>query len=184
MFYIATLPLPFIPGKQDCDGVKMRAGKLPHPVVRMITPVSPRMSARAGMPCLNSSGKVASDVSSTPSALRPFQVNASVTQRLSLSTEARTSAADCTVLRSSLSHALPPEALRNDINSYRPVSAGVRVSKMCWISSNSSMTSTLSLRCHCIWSSMLENAAFSLSAFLISSALTYGYSPYSRKLGH
>ena len=36
---------------------------------------------------------------------------------------------------------------------------------------------------YCIWSSMLENAALSLSAFLISSALTYGYSPYSRKLG-
>src|SRR4029077_16734721 len=37
---------------------------------------------------------------------------------------------------------------------------------------------------HCIWSSMLENAAFNVSAFLISSALTYGYSPYSKKLGH
>src|SRR5439155_4941663 len=36
---------------------------------------------------------------------------------------------------------------------------------------------------HCIWSSILENAVLSLSAFLISSALTYGYSPYSRKLG-
>src|SRR4029453_16458180 len=102
-------------------------------------PVSPRISARAAMPCLNSSGNVASDVSSTPRALRPFQVKATVTQRLSFSTEARTSAADCTVLRISLSHARPPEALRNDRNSYRPVSAGVRVSRMCWISSNSSM---------------------------------------------
>ena len=37
---------------------------------------------------------------------------------------------------------------------------------------------------HCIWSSISEKAAFSLSAFLISSAVTYGYSPYSRKLGH
>src|SRR5262245_39726428 len=36
---------------------------------------------------------------------------------------------------------------------------------------------------HCIWSSISPKAAFSLSAFLISSALTYGYSPYSRKLG-
>ena len=36
---------------------------------------------------------------------------------------------------------------------------------------------------HCIWSSMLEKAALSISAFLISSALTKGYSPYSRKLG-
>ena len=56
------------------------------------------LRARA-MPCLNSSGNVASDVSSTPRALRPFQVNATVTQRLSSSTESRTSAADCTVLR-------------------------------------------------------------------------------------
>ena len=38
-------------------------------------------------------------------------------------------------------------------------------------------------RGHCIWSSMSEKAAFSRSAFLISSAVTYGYSPYSRKLG-
>src|SRR6478752_7036583 len=37
---------------------------------------------------------------------------------------------------------------------------------------------------YCIWSSMSENAAFSRSAFLISSAVAYGYSPYSRKLGH
>src|SRR5271167_4930896 len=38
--------------------------------------------------------------------------------------------------------------------------------------------------CHCIWSSILENAAFNFRAFLISSALTNGYSPYSRKLEH
>ena len=37
---------------------------------------------------------------------------------------------------------------------------------------------------HCIWSSMVESAAFTLRAFLISVALTYGYSAYSRKLGH
>jgi hypothetical protein len=30
---------------------------------------------------------------------------------------------------------------------------------------------------------MFEKAAFSRNAFLISSAVTYGYSPYSRKLG-
>ena len=49
------------------------------------------------------------------------------------------------------------------------------------MSSNSSMVA--SPGDHCIWSSMVENAALSFSAFLISSALTYGYSPYSRKLG-
>src|SRR5437867_7455877 len=37
---------------------------------------------------------------------------------------------------------------------------------------------------HCIWSSMFSKAALRRSAFLISRAPTYGYSPYSRKLGH
>ena len=37
---------------------------------------------------------------------------------------------------------------------------------------------------HCIWSSIDDRALLTLSAFLTSSAVTYGYSPYSRKLGH
>ena len=134
------------------------------------------------MPCLNSSGKVASESSSTPSARRPFQVKATVTQRLSVSTEAMTSAADCAFSRIADSQARPPAALRNERNSYRPVSAGVRVSRMCWMSSFSSMARPLR-GIYCIWSSMFEKAALSCRAFLISSALTNGYSPYSRKLG-
>ena len=39
------------------------------------------------------------------------------------------------------------------------------------------------VRPHCIWSSMVDIALFTLSAFFTSSAVTYGYSPYSRKLG-
>src|SRR5215510_14023688 len=39
-------------------------------------------------------------------------------------------------------------------------------------------------RGHCNWSSISVNALLSWSAFLISSALTNGYSPYSMKLGH
>ena len=46
------------------------------------------MSARAAMPWRNSSGKVARDSSGTPSARKPFHVNASVTHRLVLSIEA------------------------------------------------------------------------------------------------
>src|SRR6266446_446646 len=91
------------------------------------------------MPCLNSSGNVASEPSSAPSARRPFQVKATVTQRLSFSTEAMTSAADCAFSRIADSQARPPAALRNERNSYRPVSAGVRVSRMCWMSSFSSI---------------------------------------------
>ena len=60
------------------------------------------------MPCLNSSGNVASEASSTPSARNPFQVKATVTQRLSFSTEARIAAADCTVSRIAASHSRPP----------------------------------------------------------------------------
>ena len=40
-----------------------------------------------------------------------------------------------------------------------------------------------SVRSYCIWSSMVEKAALSVSAFLTSSAVTKGYSPYSKKLG-
>src|SRR5205823_13588039 len=92
------------------------------------------------MPCLNSSGKVARETSSTPSARRPFQVKATVTQRLSCSTEALISAAECTFSRTPDSQVRPPAALRNERNSYRPVSAGTRASTMCWMSSYSSMT--------------------------------------------
>src|SRR6185369_16682690 len=102
--------------------------------------MSPSIDARATMPCLNSSGNVASEASSTPSARRPFQVNATVTQRLSLSTEVLTSAADCTLSRMPASQARPPAGFRKVRNSYRPVRAGVRVSRLCWISSNSSIT--------------------------------------------
>src|SRR5215468_3265815 len=37
---------------------------------------------------------------------------------------------------------------------------------------------------YCNWSSISDKAFLILNAFLISSALTYGYSPYSMKLGH
>src|SRR5579862_6460215 len=38
-------------------------------------------------------------------------------------------------------------------------------------------------RAHCIWSSIVLSDCFTCSAFLISSAETNGYSPYSMKLG-
>src|SRR5215213_671877 len=91
------------------------------------------------MPCLNSSGKVASEASSTPSARKPFQVKARVTHRLLDVTDDSTSAADCTLSRRLVSQALPPATSRKETNSYCPVSAGVRVSRRCWMSLNSSM---------------------------------------------
>ena len=73
--------------------------------------MSPSISARATIPCLNSSGNVASEASSTPSARNPFQVKATVTQRFSFSTEARIAAADCTFSKMAASHSRPPAAL-------------------------------------------------------------------------
>src|SRR5277367_597413 len=101
-------------------------------------PVSPSISARATMPCRNSSGNVASDASSTPSARSPFQVKATVTHRFSLSTDERMASTESTVSMIPVSHARPAAAFRNVRNSYRPFSAGARVSRMCWMSSNSS----------------------------------------------
>src|ERR1700680_1193934 len=91
------------------------------------------------MPCRNSSGKVASEASSTPSARSPFEVNATVTQRLSCATDSRIAFAECTFSRIAASHARPPAGSLNDKNSYRPFSAGARVNRMCWLSSRSSM---------------------------------------------
>ena len=74
---------------------------------------------------------MASASSDTPSAPRPLKVNASVTHRRELSIVATASAADDTRSNSSVSHALPPAGESKVKNSYRPVSAGVRVSRMC-----------------------------------------------------
>src|SRR6266446_3292486 len=127
------------PAKRITMAWRLGLARPPTQLSGWFAPVSPSISARATMPCLNSSGNVASEASSTPNARRPFQVNATVTQRFSCSTEARTSAADCAFSRIADSQARPPAALRNERNSYRPVSAGVRVSRMCWMSSFSSI---------------------------------------------
>jgi hypothetical protein len=85
---------------------------------------------------------VASDVSGKPSARGPFQVKATVTQRLSVWIKASMASAKCTLSRMAASQAPPPAGLRNDRNSYRMVSAGARVNRMCWKSSKASTTSS------------------------------------------
>ena len=89
----------------------------PTQLAGAFAPVSPRTSARAAIPCRNSSGNVDSEASSTPSARRPFQVNATVTHRLSLWIDAFTAATDCTFSIMAVSQARPPAALRNVRNS-------------------------------------------------------------------
>src|SRR3954454_16383108 len=138
------------PAKRITMACRLGLARPPTQLSGWFSPVSPSISARATMPCLNSSGNVASEPSSTPSARRPFQVKATVTQRLSFSTEARTSAADCAFSRMADSQARPPAALRNERNSYRPVSAGVRVSRICWMSSFSSMARPAAASLHLV----------------------------------
>ena len=101
-------------------------------------PVSPIACHRAAMPCRNSSGNVASDALSAPSARNPFQVNATDTHRFSDSTVSATSLADG-IFPYRFEPNAPRAGSRNERNSYRPVSAGTRVTKMCWMSSNSSI---------------------------------------------
>ena len=99
-------------------------------------------------------------------------MNASVIQRFDASIDSTAALAESTRSISSRNQARPPAALSKVRNSYRPVIAGVRVSRMCWMSSNSSVLGMGDADRYCIWSSMSENAAFSFSAFLISSAVT------------
>src|SRR3954469_25337665 len=102
------------------------------------------------MPCLNSSGNVASDASSTPRARSPSQVKATFTQRLSPSTVLRTLEAERIFSRIPASQALAPAVSWKVRNSYRPVSAGVRVTMMCWISSSSSIITSAAHSLHLV----------------------------------
>ena len=86
--------LRLVPRKENDDCMQIGARKPADPMFGAFTPVSPSVSARAAMPCLNSSGKDASEASSSPSARRPFHVKAAVTQRLSWSMLARIDAAE------------------------------------------------------------------------------------------
>ena len=178
----AALPFGGVAGKQDRNGMKVGPGEAADPVVRMIWPVSPSISARATMPCLNSSGNVAREASSTPSARRPFQVKATVTQRLFLSTEA---VHRCGRLHRFQDCRQPGPSTRGVAKRKEFVSAGERRrARQQDVLDVVEFKHGMRLAVHCIWSSMFENAALSFRAFLISSALTKGYSPYSRKLGH
>ena len=114
----APVVLRLVARKEDDDRMQIGARKPADPMfggVRRRS--SPSISARAAMPCLNSSGKDASEASSSPSARRPFQVKAAVTQRLSWSTPARIDAAERIVSLIADTQARPPAPSRNDRNS-------------------------------------------------------------------
>src|SRR6266550_8934487 len=128
------------PAKRITMAWRLGLARPPTQLSGWFAPVSPSISARATMPCLNSSGNVASEASSMPNARKPFQVKATDTHRLSFWTEARACSTECTVSSTAASQARPPAALRNDRNSYRPVIAGARVKRIYWMSSNSSMS--------------------------------------------
>ena len=85
--------------------MQVGAGEPADPIARGVAAgVAEHLSARRHA-LLNSSGNVESEASSTPSARKPFQVKATVTQRLSFSTVARIAAAECTVSLIADSHA-------------------------------------------------------------------------------
>ena len=103
--------------EQDRDRVQVIAGQAADPVLGSVCAGVPE-DVRARRHALrNSSGKVASDSSGTPSARNPFHVNANVTQRSELSIVACTSAADWTLSSNSVSHARPPAGVSNERNS-------------------------------------------------------------------
>jgi hypothetical protein len=110
------LALLAVAGEQDDDRVEVGAGEPSEPV-RVVDAGVSSTSARAAMPCRNSSGNVESEASLRPSARKPFQVKATVTHRLSFSTEDRTCAPDCTFSRTAPTQARPAAALRKVRNS-------------------------------------------------------------------
>ena len=139
MLQDAPALLRFVTRKEDDDGMQIGAGEVADPMFGGIDAVVAEYRGPAAMPSLNSSGKEASGASSSPSARRPFQVKATVTQRLSWSMPARIDDTERIVSLIADTQARPPAPSRNDRNSYRAVSAGARVSRKCWMSSNSTM---------------------------------------------
>src|SRR5947209_15518410 len=93
------------------------------------------------MPCRNSSGKVASESSGTPSARSPFQVQGTVTHRESIAPADPTTAPVPTLSKMPESQARPPAGCRKVRNPYRAARARGRASRKCWRSSSSSMAS-------------------------------------------
>ena len=122
------------------------------------------------MPCRNSSGNVASDASSTPSARSPFQVKATVTQRLSGGCASDSAAPRPTLSSSPASQRGPVDASRKERNVVaRRQRRRARQQEVLDVVEFEHVASSSD---HCIRSSMLENASLSVSAFLTSSALT------------
>ena len=81
----APFSLGFIAREQNTNGMQVRAVEPALPMIGMVRAGITDYLGASAMPCRNSSGKVASDESATPSARRPFQVNATEIQRLSWS---------------------------------------------------------------------------------------------------
>ena len=140
MFAGCALAFGNVAGKQDDDCMKPRTCQPANPLTGMVRPVSPSTSARATMPCRNSSGNVAREESLTPRAPRPAQVNATDTQRRSFSTERLPRERRQLYQEGPQARPAPAQDRGTIRNSYRPVIAGTRVRVICWISSNSIMS--------------------------------------------
>ena len=87
--------------------MKVRAGEAAHPVIRDGWRRCPRGSRTGGHPLSELLGKRGERSSSTPSARRPFQVNATVTHRASSASDASAAAAEWIFSRSADSQRPP-----------------------------------------------------------------------------
>src|SRR3954454_21991695 len=90
------------------------------------------------IPWRNSSGNVASEASSRPSARSPRQVNAREDQLFRAPSDRTAASADSAQGAIRASQARPAADVWKDKNSYCPLSAGTRSKMICWMSSNSS----------------------------------------------
>ena len=130
-----------VASKQNSDRVKLRPRRPPIQLSGWFVPVSPSTCHRAAMPCRNSSGNVASDASSTPSARNPFQVNATDTHRFSRLTVSRPPSPTALSPVWPRAKRAPGGLLKRKkfISPSQALIAGTRVNKMYWMSSNSSI---------------------------------------------
>src|SRR5262249_55702507 len=176
MFLDTPLPLRHVAREQDHQRVKVGAGEPAHPVIGMVRAgVAEHLRARRhALAELFRKRRERRSVDAKRSQTVERKGDGDPSRVERISRRNRTAAAD--TLDDS---GEPGPSLIRLAKSEESVSRGERAG-----SSQQEMLNVVQFERHCIWSSIDEKACFSVSAFLISFAVTYGYSPYSRKLGH
>src|SRR5215469_3431983 len=185
MLCFAALAFGHIASKKYCNGMKVRTGQITQPMVRMIRACYAEDSGASRQTLLKLLGEGGQRILIKPERAKPIP---------------RESNGDPSSIRRVSTHGLRGSHLIDQ--PFEPRTCSIRIAKGEKLVARGQRWSTryqkvlniiefqhLHLSCfyaldYCIRSSMFEREAFTFRAFLISSALTYGYSPYSRKLGH